>query len=72
MQGVLTPTIKLLSFGSPGGLPSPHFGSVSLILTLSPSEVATNELVSSELNFCEKHKIFEEYYYHINQIFPHK
>jgi len=35
MQGVLTPEIELWSFKSPEGLPSPHFGSVSLILTLS-------------------------------------
>jgi len=40
MQGVLTPTIKLSSFGSLGGLPSPHFGSVNLILTHSQSRVA--------------------------------
>jgi hypothetical protein len=33
-QGVLTPAIELRSFRSPGGLPSPHFGSVSFILTL--------------------------------------
>jgi hypothetical protein len=29
----LTPAILLWSFGSPGGLPSPHFGSVSVIFT---------------------------------------
>jgi hypothetical protein len=29
MQGVLTPAIALWVFGSPGGLPSPIFGSVS-------------------------------------------
>jgi len=34
MQGVLTPTIALWVFGSPGGLPSPIFGSVSGDLTL--------------------------------------
>jgi len=33
-RGVLTPTIELWNFGRPGGLPSPHFGSVSVILTL--------------------------------------
>jgi hypothetical protein len=33
-QGVLTPAIELWNFGSPGGLPSPHFSSVSVILTL--------------------------------------
>jgi hypothetical protein len=41
MRGVLTPIIELWSFESPNGLPSPHFGSVSLILTLSQSRVAT-------------------------------
>jgi hypothetical protein len=35
MQSVLTSAIELWSFGSPRGLPSPHFGSVSLILILS-------------------------------------
>ncbi len=40
MWGVLTPAIDLWSFGSPGGLPSPNFGSVSFILTLSQSRVA--------------------------------
>jgi hypothetical protein len=34
MQGFLTPEIELWSFGSPDGLPSPHFGSVSVILPL--------------------------------------
>jgi len=33
-KGVLTPTIELWSFGNPRGLPSSHFGSVSVILTL--------------------------------------
>jgi hypothetical protein len=33
-RGVLTPAIELWSFKSPEGLPSPHFGSVSVILTL--------------------------------------
>jgi hypothetical protein len=32
--GVLTPAIELWSFGSLGGLLSPHFGSVNFILTL--------------------------------------
>jgi hypothetical protein len=41
MQGVLTLAIELWTFGSPGGLPSPHFGSVSLIFTLFQSRVAT-------------------------------
>jgi len=41
MQGVLTPAIELWNFGSPWGLPSAHFGSVSLIFTLSQSRVAT-------------------------------
>jgi len=44
MWGVLTPTIELWSFGSPEGLSSPHFGSVSLILTLSQSRVATTKV----------------------------
>ncbi len=34
MQGVLTPTIELWSFGSLTGLLSPHFESVSVILSL--------------------------------------
>jgi hypothetical protein len=34
MQGVLIHAIQVWSFGSLGGLPSPHFGSVSVILTL--------------------------------------
>jgi hypothetical protein len=34
MQGVLTLAIQIWSFGSPKGPPSPHFGSVSVILTL--------------------------------------
>jgi hypothetical protein len=34
MQGVLTPAIELWVSGSPGGLPSPIFGSVSGNLTL--------------------------------------
>jgi hypothetical protein len=42
MQGVLTPAIKLLVFRSPGGLQVPNFGSVSFILTLGQSGVATN------------------------------
>jgi hypothetical protein len=46
-QGVLTPIIKLWVFGSPRGLPSPHFGSVSVVLTLLQSEVATREVFVS-------------------------
>jgi len=42
MQGVLTPTIEFWSFGSPERLPSPHLKSVSFILTLSQSRVATH------------------------------
>jgi hypothetical protein len=42
MRGVLTLTIKLWTFESPGGLPSPHFRRVSLILTLSQSRVRQN------------------------------
>jgi hypothetical protein len=34
MRSVLTPTIEFWSVGSPDGLPSPHFGSVSVILPL--------------------------------------
>jgi hypothetical protein len=41
MWGVLTPAIELWTFESLGGLPSPHFGSVSLIFTLFQSRVAT-------------------------------
>jgi hypothetical protein len=41
MQSVLTPVIELWNFGSPGGLPSFHFGSVNLIFTLSQSRVMT-------------------------------
>jgi hypothetical protein len=41
MWGVLTLAIELWTFGSPGGLPSPHFGNVSFILTLSQSRVTT-------------------------------
>jgi hypothetical protein len=43
MWGVLTPAIELWKFKSPKGLPSPHFGSVSLILTLSQNRVVTND-----------------------------
>jgi hypothetical protein len=46
MRGVLTPAIELWSFESLGGLPSPNFGSVSLILPFPSSGVAT----SSETN----------------------
>jgi hypothetical protein len=41
MQGVLTPVIKFWVFGSPRGLQVPNFGSVSFILTLGQSGVAT-------------------------------
>ncbi len=40
-QGVLIPAIELWVFGSPEGLPSLHFGSVSVILTFLQSGVAT-------------------------------
>jgi hypothetical protein len=40
-QSVLTPAIELRVFGNPKGLPSPHFGSVSVILSLFLSGVAT-------------------------------
>ncbi len=46
-RGVLTPTIKLWSFGSLGGLPSPHFGSVNVILTLFQMWSCDNNLVIS-------------------------
>jgi hypothetical protein len=39
-QGVLTPAIEFGIFGSPGGLPNPHFGSVS-VLALLQSGVVT-------------------------------
>jgi hypothetical protein len=41
MRGVLTLAFELWTFKSPVGLPSPHFGNVSLILTLSQSRVVT-------------------------------
>jgi hypothetical protein len=41
MQSVLTLIIELWKFRSPGGLPSPNFGSVSFILTLPLSRVMT-------------------------------
>jgi hypothetical protein len=44
MRGVLTPAIKLWIFGSLGGLQVPNFGSVSFILTLGQSGVATMAL----------------------------
>ncbi len=44
-RSVLTPAIKFSVFGSPGGLPSPNFGSVSVILTLLQSGVATGLLL---------------------------
>jgi hypothetical protein len=50
MRGVLTLAIKLWTFGSPKGLPSPHFGSVSLIFTLSQSRVATCIIYLKDLN----------------------
>jgi hypothetical protein len=37
----LTPAIEVWSFGNLGGLSSPHFRSVSFILTLSQGRVAT-------------------------------
>jgi hypothetical protein len=45
-QGVLTPAIEFWVFRSFGGLPSPHFGSVSVILTLLQSGVATRWITS--------------------------
>jgi hypothetical protein len=41
-RGVLTLAIEFYVFGSLEGLSSPHFGSVSVILTLLQSGVATN------------------------------
>jgi hypothetical protein len=52
MRGVLTPIIELWSFGSPDGLPSSHFGSVSLILTFSQSRVATHMHMSHSMSSC--------------------
>jgi hypothetical protein len=40
-RGVLTLEIELYVFGSPGGLPRPHFGSVNVIFTLLQSGVVT-------------------------------
>jgi len=72
MQGVLTPTIELWNFRSHGGLPSPHFGSVSFILTLSQSRVVTmtnqsahfiNDVIRYLTNhFILKHMNFIVYY----------
>jgi len=53
-SGVLTPALELWNFGSLGGLPSPHFGNVSVILTLFPSRVATLSM-SHEIIVCVKH-----------------
>jgi hypothetical protein len=51
MRGVLTPKIELWSFGSLGGLPNPHFGSVNFILTLSQDKVATNNICTEPLKY---------------------
>ncbi len=45
MQGVLGLVVELKTFGSPGGLQIPNFGSVSFILTLGQSGVATFPLL---------------------------
>jgi hypothetical protein len=49
MWGVLTLAILLWSFGSPGGLPSPHFGSVNVILTLFQKWGCDNQFDSGPL-----------------------
>jgi len=41
IQGVLASAVELYTFGSPRGLQIPNFGSVSFILTLGQSGVAT-------------------------------
>jgi hypothetical protein len=46
MRGVLTPTIAFWIFGSPGGLPSPTFGSVSGDLTF-PSKWGCDIVVAN-------------------------
>jgi hypothetical protein len=45
----LTPVIELWVFGSPGGLPSSHFKSVSVILTLLQSGVTTQRVMNHVL-----------------------
>jgi hypothetical protein len=61
IRGVLTPVIKLWSFGSPGGVPSPNFRSVSFIFTHSQSRVATQLLnglkCESKLKTLEKQRV---------------
>ncbi len=49
-RGVLTPAIEFWIFRSPKGLPSPRFGSVSVILTLLPSGVATLSPTESSIS----------------------
>jgi hypothetical protein len=53
MQGVLTPAIVFWIFGSPGGLPSPIFGSVSGDLTL-PSKWGCDMWHTSTISFLWK------------------
>jgi hypothetical protein len=52
-QGVFTLAIELWFFGSPRGLPSPHFGSVSVILTLPQSGVAIIAIPKNNLSLVE-------------------
>jgi hypothetical protein len=54
MRGVLTPAIELWNFESHEGLPSPHFESVSLILTFSQSRIATIEYMFLWIIFLNK------------------
>jgi hypothetical protein len=44
IRGVLASVVELYTFGSPGGLQVPNFGSVSFILTLGQKGVATSTL----------------------------
>ncbi len=57
MQGVLTLAIELWSFGSPSGLPSPHFGSEGVIFSLFQSRVATIEMFDKNL-LLDLHKMW--------------
>jgi hypothetical protein len=52
-RGVLPLAIELSKFESPGGLQIPNFGSVSFILTLGQSGVATGRAKRSSKFWCE-------------------
>jgi hypothetical protein len=54
-QGFLTPAIELWSFGSPGGLQVPTFGSASFILTLASKWGCDKRTPSSHFCECEFH-----------------